>query len=88
MRSLVSALAWQEAEKRQGFVGRTWLFEEVRAWATNPHGEPALLIGADDGEGTSACLAELVESCASGLHQSHSLGNCGSKLACHWRQSV
>jgi WD40 repeat protein len=55
------------SEKRQGFVGRQWLFEEVRAWATNPDSEQALLIGADYGVGKSAFLAELLDTGAAGL---------------------
>jgi hypothetical protein len=55
------------SEKRQGFVGRQWLFKEVRAWATNPAGEQALLIGADYGVGKSAFLAELLDTGAAGL---------------------
>jgi WD40 repeat protein len=55
------------SEKRQGFVGREWLFEEVRAWATNPESEQALLIGADYGVGKSAFLAELLDTGAAGL---------------------
>jgi|688.fasta_scaffold01174_49 hypothetical protein len=55
------------SEKRQGFVGRQWLFEKVRAWATNPDGEQALLIGADYGVGKSAFLAELLDTGAAGL---------------------
>jgi len=55
------------SEKRQGFVGRQWLFEEVRAWATNPDSEQALLIGADYGVGKSAFLAELVDTDAAGI---------------------
>jgi formylglycine-generating enzyme required for sulfatase activity len=55
------------SEKQQGFVGRQWLFEEVRAWATNPDSEQALLIGADYGVGKSAFLAELLDTGAAGL---------------------
>jgi hypothetical protein len=54
-------------EKREGFVGREWLFEEVRAWATNPRSEQALLIGADYGIGKSAFLAQLIETGAAGI---------------------
>jgi hypothetical protein len=37
-----------QEEKRKGFVGRRWLFEDVRAWAfdTNPQAPQALLIAA------------------------------------------
>lgn len=55
------------SEKRQGFVGRKWLFEEVRGWATSPDSEQALLIGADYGVGKSAFLAELVDTDAAGI---------------------
>ena len=48
------------AEKREGFVGREWLFAEVRAWARGGP-EHALLITADFGVGKSAFLAELVD---------------------------
>ena len=54
-------------EKREGFVGRQWLFEEVRDWATNSDSEQALLICADYGVGKSAFLAELLDTGAAGL---------------------
>ncbi|MFN9635790.1 MAG: trypsin-like peptidase domain-containing protein [Synechococcaceae cyanobacterium] len=56
-------------EKRRGFVGRSWLFEDVRAWALNPEPQApqALLIAADYGVGKSAFLAELLETEAAGL---------------------
>jgi WD40 repeat protein len=56
-------------EKRQGFVGRSWLFEDVRAWALNPDplAPRALLIAADYGVGKSAFLAELLATDAAGL---------------------
>lgn len=58
-------------EKRQGFVGRQWLFEEVRRWAageSSPAGRAqALLIGADYGVGKSAFLAELIDTGAAGV---------------------
>jgi hypothetical protein len=55
-------------EKREGFVGRAWLFAEVRAWATaaHPNAPQALLIGADYGVGKSAFLAELVDTAGEG----------------------
>lgn len=50
--------------KRKDFVGREWLFNEVRRWVNgddNPSsGTQALLIGADYGVGKSAFLAELI----------------------------
>jgi WD40 repeat protein len=56
-------------EKRKDFVGRGWLFADVRAWAINPdpHAPRALLILADYGVGKSAFLAELLASEAAGL---------------------
>lgn len=56
-------------EKRKGFVGRSWLFEDVRAWALNPDPQApqALLIAADYGVGKSAFLAELLATEAAGL---------------------
>jgi WD40 repeat protein len=56
-------------EKRKGFVGRSWLFADVRAWALNPDPQApqALLIGADYGVGKSAFLAELLATDAAGL---------------------
>jgi len=56
-------------EKRKGFVGRSWLFKDVRAWALNPDPQApqALLIGADYGVGKSAFLAELLATEAAGL---------------------
>lgn len=55
-------------EKRAGFVGRAWLFAEVRAWATStdPTTAQALLISADYGVGKSAFLAELVANALEG----------------------
>ena len=51
--------------KRNDFVGREWLFNEVRRWVNgddNPSsGTQALLIGADYGVGKSAFLAQLVD---------------------------
>jgi len=46
-------------EKRQGFIGRRWLFDAVRAWYDNPAAPQALLIVADFGVGKSAFMAEL-----------------------------
>ncbi len=46
-------------EKRRGFVGREWLFDEVRAWSGDADGPQALLICADFGVGKSAFMAEL-----------------------------
>jgi WD40 repeat protein len=63
----VAAFHWPTAwdftafieERRAGFYGRYWLFEETRNWigATHPR---ALLIKADLGVGKSAFLSELV----------------------------
>jgi WD40 repeat protein len=60
-------LATYRAEKREGFVGREWLFDEVRDWATSPNGEQALLICADYGVGKTAFLSQLVETERAGL---------------------
>jgi WD40 repeat protein len=46
-------------EKRQGFIGRRWLFDAVRAWHGKPEASQALLIVADFGVGKSAFMAEL-----------------------------
>ncbi len=46
-------------EKRQGFIGRRWLFDAVRAWHGNTKASQALLIVADFGVGKSAFMAEL-----------------------------
>jgi len=46
-------------DKRRGFVGRKWLFDEVRAWHLDAEGMQALLICADFGVGKSAFMAEL-----------------------------
>ena len=56
-------------EKRKGFVGRSWLFEDVRTWALNPDPQApqALLIAADYGVGKSAFLAELLATETAGL---------------------
>jgi WD40 repeat protein len=57
--------------RRQGFVGRSWLFEEVRAWAMADGaaaGRPrALLIEAEYGVGKSAFLAALIDTQAAGV---------------------
>jgi WD40 repeat protein len=57
--------------RRQGFVGRSWLFDEVRAWAMAEGaaaGRPrAQLIEAEYGVGKSAFLAELVDTRAAGV---------------------
>jgi WD40 repeat protein len=57
--------------RREGFVGRSWLFEEVRAWAIADGaaaGRPrAQLIEAEYGVGKSAFLAELVDTRAAGV---------------------
>ncbi|MFO0119678.1 MAG: hypothetical protein ACK512_06205, partial [Cyanobium sp.] len=57
--------------RRQGFVGRSWLFDEVRAWAMAEGaaaGPPrAQLIEAEYGVGKSAFLAELVDTRAAGI---------------------
>jgi WD40 repeat protein len=57
--------------RREGFVGRSWLFEEVRAWAMADgaaSGRPrAQLIEAEYGVGKSAFLAELVDTQAAGV---------------------
>lgn len=63
-------------QKRQGFVGRQWLFEEVRRWAEDEVSTPgrgqALLITADYGVGKSAFLAELIDT-----------NSAGAKIAAH-----
>jgi len=57
--------------RREGFVGRSWLFEEVRTWAMADGaaaGRPrAQLIEAEYGVGKSAFLAELVDTQAAGV---------------------
>jgi WD40 repeat protein len=57
--------------RRQGFVGRSWLFDEVRVWAMADGaaaGRPrAQLIEAEYGVGKSAFLAELVDTQAAGM---------------------
>jgi hypothetical protein len=57
--------------RREGFVGRSWLFEEVRAWAMADGaaaGRPrAQLIEAEYGVGKSAFLSELVDTQAAGI---------------------
>jgi len=46
-------------EKRRGFCGRQWLFDEIDAWRAASQ-ERALLITGDPGIGKSAMVAELV----------------------------
>jgi hypothetical protein len=57
--------------RREGFVGRCWLFDEVRAWAMADGaaaGPPrAQLIEAEYGVGKSAFLSELVDTQAAGI---------------------
>jgi WD40 repeat protein len=48
-------------ERRQGFVGRDWLLQKVRAWAADPEAKQALLIEADFGVGKTAFLAKLLD---------------------------
>jgi len=55
-------------EKRKGFTGRQWLFDQVSAWHHDPNAPQALLIEADFGVGKSAFMAEL---CATGTTQRH-----------------
>ncbi len=50
--------------KRRNFVGREWLFDEVRTWYRDGVGLQALMICADFGVGKSAFMAEL----AAGAH--------------------
>lgn len=47
------------ARKRQGFVGRDWLFEEIDLWRFESE-ERALLITGDPGAGKSTIVAQLV----------------------------
>jgi hypothetical protein len=53
------------AEKRRGFVGREWLFEEIDLWRHEPE-ERALLIKGDPGTGKSSLVAQLVHANPSG----------------------
>jgi WD40 repeat protein len=47
-------------DRRRDFCGRTWLFDEIEAWRTDPTRPRALLITGDPGIGKSAILAQLV----------------------------
>jgi WD40 repeat protein len=47
------------AQKRMGFVGREWLFEEIDLWRFESN-ERALLITGDPGAGKSSIVAQLV----------------------------
>jgi WD40 repeat protein len=47
------------ADKREGFEGRDWFFEEIKAWLAADHPK-ALLLRADFGVGKSAMVSELV----------------------------
>jgi len=47
------------AQKRKGFVGREWLFEEIDLWRFESD-ERALLITGDPGAGKSSIVAQLV----------------------------
>ncbi|AUT66447.1 DUF4062 domain-containing protein [Paraburkholderia terrae] len=47
------------ADRRRGFVGRGWLFDEVRGWYNDSDGAQALMICADFGVGKSAFMSEL-----------------------------
>jgi WD40 repeat protein len=46
-------------DKRQGFVGRQWLLDDIDAWRV-AHQERALLITGDPGIGKSAFVAEMI----------------------------
>ena len=46
-------------EKRQDYIGRAWLFKELREWYEDENGAQALLLCADFGVGKSAFMAEL-----------------------------
>jgi WD40 repeat protein len=52
--------AAQLHEKRQDFVGRQWLFDEIDAWRTSSRRERALLVIGDPGIGKSAFVAEMI----------------------------
>jgi len=52
--------ATQLHEKRQGFIGREWLVDEIDAWRTASSSERALLIIGDPGIGKSAFVAEMI----------------------------
>ena len=52
--------AAQLHEKRQDFVGRQWLFDEIDAWRVSSTRERALLIVGDPGIGKSAFVAEMI----------------------------
>jgi WD40 repeat protein len=49
------------AQKRHGFVGREWLFEEINLWRFESD-ERALLITGDPGAGKSSIVAQLIHS--------------------------
>lgn len=53
--------ASQLHEKRRDFVGRQWLFDEIRAWRASSNRERALLVVGDPGIGKSAIVAEMIE---------------------------
>ncbi len=53
--------AAQLHEKRQDFVGRQWLFDEIDAWRVGSTRERALLIVGDPGIGKSAFVAEMID---------------------------
>jgi len=61
------------AEKRSGFTGRDWLFDEVSGWYKDAAGAQALMICADFGVGKSAFMAELT-------HDAHGM----QIAACHF----
>ncbi|MEX2213222.1 MAG: TIR domain-containing protein [Phycisphaeraceae bacterium] len=63
-------------EKREGFVGREWLFDRIDAWRVTSS-QPALLIKGDPGIGKSAIVAELA----------HRFGGGGQVIACYCCQA-
>jgi hypothetical protein len=48
------------AERRQGFIGRQWLFDQIDAWRAASVRERALLILGEPGIGNTALVAQLV----------------------------
>jgi WD40 repeat protein len=54
-------------QRSKGFIGRDWLFQEVRNWLKDPNASQGMLHTAGFGFGKTAFIAQLVENNATGI---------------------